>query len=279
MNPGTYQMPKKPKSRSRLRIAAGKVVYRLMRYAQWYLFRIPYARQRSDRELPFVVFGHETPLFRKLRNVDMRLQYNKVQNLRIASGKLNGILLKPGETFSYWRLIGKPGKAGGYLPGLVLQNGKLTEGAGGGLCQLSNLIYWMTLHTPLTIKERYRHSYDVFPDAERTQPFGSGATCVYNYRDLQIYNGTDTTFQLQVRLTDTHLTGQWRSGYKQVFSYEVYERNHCFKPFFTGGYLRCNELYRRKHTTDGTVAGDEFITSNEALMLYPPFLSNKSTSL
>ena len=45
---------------------------------------------------------------------------------------------------------------------------------GGGLCQLSNLIYWMTLHTPLTITERYRHSYDVFPDSNRTQPFGSG---------------------------------------------------------------------------------------------------------
>ena len=40
----------------------------------------------------------------------------------------------------------------------------------------------MTLHTPLQVTERYRHSYDVFPDADRKLPFGSGATCAYNYR-------------------------------------------------------------------------------------------------
>lgn len=44
----------------------------------------------------------------------------------------------------------------------------------------------MALHTPLTVTERHRHGYDVFPDAERTIPFGSGATCFYNYGDLMI---------------------------------------------------------------------------------------------
>ena len=69
---------------------------------------------------------------------------------------------------------------------MVLHYGSFQTGIGGGLCQLSNLIYWMTLHTPLTVTERYRHSFDVFPDSRRTQPFGSGATCSYNYLDLQI---------------------------------------------------------------------------------------------
>ena len=81
-------------------------------------------------------------------------------------------------------------KAGKCLTGgMVLHNGGFKPGVGGGLCQLSNLIYWMTLHTPLTVVERWRHSYDVFPDAERTQPFGSGATVAYNHIDLQIRNG------------------------------------------------------------------------------------------
>ena len=57
---------------------------------------------------------------------------------------------------------------------MVLFCEKYKMSLGGGLCQLSNLIYWMTLHTPLTITERYRHSYDVFPDSNRTQSFGSG---------------------------------------------------------------------------------------------------------
>ena len=62
----------------------------------------------------------------------------------------------------------------------------------------------MTLHTPLTVVERYRHSYDVFPDSGRTQPFGSGATCVYPYRDLMIRNDTQTTFRLHVTVGERY---------------------------------------------------------------------------
>ena len=141
----------------------------------------------------------------------MQLQYNKINNLKIATKQLNKIIIKPGETFSYWRLIGNPTKRKGYVDGMILHYGKVTTGIGGGLCQLSNLLYWMTLHTPLTVTERYRHSYDVFPDSNRTQPFGSGATCSYNYLDLQIKNETNNTYQLLVYLTDTHLVGEWRS--------------------------------------------------------------------
>ena len=61
---------------------------------------------------------------------------------------------------------------------MLLKNGTVQYGCGGGLCQLSNLIFWMTLHTPLEVKERHRHGYDVFPDSNRTQPFGSGAIVI-----------------------------------------------------------------------------------------------------
>lgn len=140
----------------------------------------------------------------------MRLQENKVINLTLACKKLNGIILKPGETFSFWRLVGKPTKMKGFLKGMVLKNGSFSAGVGGGLCQLSNLIYWMTLHTPLTVTERWRHSHDVFPDANRTQPFGSGATIVYNYIDLQIKNSTPYEYQLNLRVGEKYLEGEWR---------------------------------------------------------------------
>ena len=268
----------RPKQRSRYRVKIGKLFYTLLRYYYWYFGGKQFARERTDKEYLFCVFEHKTPLLRKLNNLDMWMQHNKVTNLRIAAKKLNGIVIRPGETFSYWRLIGKPLKSKGYMPGLVLNNGKLTAGIGGGLCQLSNLIYWMTLHTPLTVTERYRHSYDVFPDSERTQPFGSGATCVYNYRDLQIMNNTDMTFQLKIYLTDSHLVGEWKSDRAQAEWYEVYEKNHCIKPFFAGGYIRCNELYRNKYNQLCELIGDEFITGNEALMLYQPYLSEKCSS-
>jgi vancomycin resistance protein VanW len=71
---------------------------------------------------------------------------------------------------SYWKADEKKG----YVDGMVLFYGSFRKGIGGGLCQLSNLLYWITLHTPLKVTERHQHSYDVFPEANRTQPFGIG---------------------------------------------------------------------------------------------------------
>lgn len=53
-------------------------------------------------------FRHETVLLRQLKGVDMRWQYNKIANLRLAAERLNGIAVRPGETFSFWKLVGKP---------------------------------------------------------------------------------------------------------------------------------------------------------------------------
>ena len=109
----------------------------------------------------------------------------------LAAARLDGLTLKPGETLSFWRAVGRPTRRRGYVEGMILRNGRVASGVGGGLCQMTNLLYWMTLHTPLTVTERWRHGYDVFPDSNRTQPFGSGATCAYPHRDLMIRNDTD----------------------------------------------------------------------------------------
>ncbi len=185
----------KPKYRSGIRSHLGKLFYTYKRFLYWYLGEEKYSRVRESQCLDYLISTHRTPLYRKLRNVEMWIQQNKVDNLKIALRQLDGIVIKPGETFSYWKLVGKPTYSKGYKDGMVLYYGQFKAGVGGGLCQLSNMIYWMTLHTPLTIVERHRHSFDVFPDSNRTQPFGSGATCVYNYRDLRITNNTSETYQ------------------------------------------------------------------------------------
>jgi len=274
-----FKVYEKPRHRTKIRIFLGKKWYTLLRYAQWYLGGIKYARLFSDEKLDYIAFTHQTPLIRKLKGVELKLQYNKVVNLKIAAERLNGLVIKPGETFSYWRLIGKPTYRKGYLDGLVLNpDGTFGAGAGGGLCQLSNLIYWMTLHTPLTVIERYRHSYDVFPDDNRTQPFGSGATCVYNYKDLQIYNGTGMEFQLMVYLTNEFLVGEWRTRQPLPYRYEVYEKEHFITSTFWGGYIRNNTICRRVYDNDNQLLDDEFVTENHAVMMYHPLL-NSSGSL
>jgi vancomycin resistance protein VanW len=262
----------RPKVRSRLRIFLGKKYYTYRRYLDWYFGRKKYASTKDDNLLPYVYFSHKTPTLRKLKDVDMWYQYNKIINLNIALKRLNNIIIKPGETFSYWRMIGKPTKRKGYVEGMALFYGGYKAEVGGGLCQLSNLIYWMTLHTPLTVTERYRHSYDVFPDSNRTQPFGSGATCVYNYRDLQIYNGTDEAYQLHLTLSQEELAGEWRTEKEPCFKYEVYEKEHSISHEYWGGYIRHNVICRRCYDMDGQLLNDEFITENHALMMYQPFL-------
>lgn len=251
----------------------GTKAYRLKRYAEWMLDRKMYARTKGEDKLGHVWFKHQTPLMRQLKDVEMELQSNKVTNLKIAAQRVNRIVIKPGETFSYWRLIGNTTKRKGYVEGMVLHYGKVTVGVGGGLCQLSNLIYWMTLHTPLTVTERYRHSYDVFPDSKRNQPFGSGATCAYNYLDLQIKNETNETYQLIVYLTDLNLVGEWRSTAPATRKYEVYEKDHSFTREFWGGYVRHNSIYRKVFDLDGEQIEDEFITENHAITMYEPFLT------
>ncbi|MCC3375108.1 VanW family protein [Cohnella sp. REN36] len=269
----------KPLKRSPIRIYLGKKYYRMKRYASWYFGGKRYAKLRDpSKRLLHVAFAHRTVLLRKLRAVDMQLQINKAENLRIAVRRLDGVVLQPGETFSYWRLIGDTTKRKGYLDGMILFYGKVTTGVGGGLCQLSNLIYWMTLHTPLTVTERYRHSYDVFPDAGRTQPFGSGATCAYNYLDLQIKNETDQPYQLAVRVTDTHLEGEWRTMQAQDRRYEVYEKEHWVTQEYWGGYIRHNRIHRKVYDRAQATVDDEFVAENHAIMMYEPMLGAGSES-
>ena len=261
----------KPIKRSRMRLFLGKCYYSFKRHILWIFSRLKFAR-RSEGDFPFICFTHETPLLRKLKDVDMYLQHNKITNLKIAVPKINKVTLYPGEVFSFWKLIGKPTGRKGYLKGMVLKSGTFTAGTGGGLCQLSNLIYWMTIHTPLTVIERHRHSYDVFPDSNRTQPFGSGATCYYNYGDLMIRNDTDQVFQLDIEITDTHLKGAWISDRQMPYKYEVYEKEHIMQPEYWGGYTRHNLLYRRKYDLNGAIVDDEFVIENHAIMMYEPFL-------
>ncbi|UFJ40008.1 VanW family protein [Brevibacillus humidisoli] len=268
--------PKQTK-RSRIRLAVGKSVYTKLRYLRWLRWRKRFAREFADvQTFPVIVFEHRTPLLRRLKDVDMKLQYNKIINLRLASEKLNGLLLRPGQLFSYWRAIGRPTQAKGYAEGMVLEHGRYKAGIGGGLCQLSNLLYWMVLHTPLTVVERWRHSYDVFPDANRTQPFGSGATCFYNYIDLMFQNDTEWTWCLEIELDDTHLIGRWRADRPVPYRYEIVEKEHQFIPNPFGGYIRYNQIYRNVYEGERFVR-EELVTENQAIMMYEPLLGDAQT--
>ncbi len=264
---------KKPRRRSPLRAKCGMMYYSFRRKL-WWLTQLNHLRLKKSEPLPYPQASHKTPLLRKLRDVDMQYQYNKIVNLKIAVQKLDGLVLQPGETFSYWFLLGKPTYRKGYIDGMVLHNGTYSPGVGGGLCQLSNLIYWITLHAPLTVEERHRHGYDVFPDSNRTQPFGSGATCFYPHGDLMIRNDTDQPFQLHLRVGEKYLEGQWRAVFPPDRRYEVIEKEHRMQSEYWGGFSRHNEIWRRVYDRQtGEFLHEEFVVENHALLMYSPLLA------
>lgn len=116
------------------------------------------------------------------------------------------------------------------LSGRIISfNGKISTGIGGGLCQLGNLIYWIALHTPLTVTERWRHGFDVFPDVNRKIPFACDATLSYNYIDLQIKNETSEQFQINLWLDEKYLNGEIKSESEPEYKYEVFETDHLIK--------------------------------------------------
>ena len=264
-----------PVHRSWLRLRLGRFYYTSLRYLLWCSPKISWARERKGECLPVIQFSHSTPLIRNLKGDEMEWQKNKVINLKLAVERLNGIVLHPGETLSYWRLIGKPTARKGYREGMVLFLGRIGGDIGGGLCQLSNLIFWMTLHTPLTVVERYRHSHDVFPDSNRTQPFGSGATCAYPHRDLMIRNDTQQDFQLCLRVGETHLEGAWRSISEPKVCYRIVERDARINQAAWGGYIRHNALYRQIEDLNGSLLEEQFLFENDAIMMYSPLLPEK----
>ena len=267
-----YNNVEQPEYRSPLRKRAGKAYFIVKRWLKWQFGRQVFAKTNNAKVCDALVMQHRSFLLRPLKDVEMYLQHNKTENLRLAIANINGVVIQPNETFSLWRMVGNPTAAKGYKEGLVLENGKIGKGIGGGLCQLGNLLYWITLHSPLTITERWRHSYDVFPDINRSIPFGCGATLSYNYVDFQFENKTNLTFQLHLGLDDEYLNGLLCANENLPETYEIVETAHHFQAQNWGGYTRHNRIVKRIKNTKTKEITEEFVIENHAVVMYVPFL-------
>lgn len=224
----------------------------------------------NENNLEYRVKKHQSLLIRKLGDSDMYLQRNKIINLKIAASKISGIIIQPGETFSFCKLVGLPTEKKGYVMGMELSFGKARPGIGGGICQIANLLNWLVLHSPLTIVEKSQHSFDPFPDEGRVLPFGSGAAIFYNYVDYQFTNNTDKTFQIHIWFTESHIEGELRCNEEPAFSYHIFEKNHEFLKI-EDAFYRKNEIWRNvisKKT--GNIVSTELMVKNFARVTYTP---------
>ena len=203
-----------------------------------------FAKTINKKDFEYIWKGDTKILLRKLHGVDMELQKNKVKNLQIASKKIDGIIIKPGEEFSFWNLVGNATKRKGYVEGLVISNSQMKKGVGGGLCQMANMIHWLVLHTPLTVTELHHHSDALFPDSKRRVPFGTGTSISYKALDYRFKNTTEYPIQIRIWLDDTFLYGEIRSTVDLKDKYKIVEEDSYYAKEDDGKFYRNSKVYR-----------------------------------
>ena len=206
--------------------------------------RIAYKKDKNNYK--FILKGDAKLIMRKLHGVDMQLQKNKVKNLEIAGKKIDGIIIEPGEVFSFWNTIGKPSKSKGYLEGLTINTGKFGKNYGGGLCQLANLIHYLVLHTPLEVVEIHHHTDALFPDYKRRVPFGIGTSVAYKTIDYRFKNNLDVPVQIRVWQDDVMLYGEIRANKELEYKYKLIEEDSYYKKEDDGIFYRNSKVYRIK---------------------------------
>ena len=245
----------------------------LKRHIQDMLHKTQFAKKRTEDLLPIIVYRHNSLIRRRLGNVNMQLQENKATNLALAVKHIDGLVIHPGETFSVWKLIGRTTKQKGYKEGLTIAKGKPSQGIGGGMCQLSNLIHWLVLHSELTITEHHHHDgLDLFPDFGRQIPFGTGTSISYNYIDYRFRNDTQNTYQLHLWTNDEYLCGELRATLQQPHTFHIHAENEYFSRE-NGVVYRNGEVYRDIiDRVSGQRLESQLIRTNHARVMYdcPP---------
>lgn len=132
----------------------------------------------------------------------------KIHNLKQAATRVHNLVMLPGQIFSFWRVVGRPNKANGFQRGRSLLGGRLELDYGGGLCQLSGLLYQLSLQAGLDILERHAHSRDIYREEERYAPLGADATVAYGFKDFRIRNNTSAAICFRISVGPQNLIAQ-----------------------------------------------------------------------
>lgn len=253
---------------------------RLKRYPQWIAEAddvattklSPRERASASDDLPAfhqMVAMRQSPLRREGTSGDTLEQRGKEINVRRACELLDGIVIAPGQLFSYHHVVGRPSRLRGFVAGPEMHDAELVTGVGGGCCQVANMLYQLALLANFDIVERHRHGLDLYPDDHRTVPFGCGATVFYNQLDLRFRNTHTAPICLEFIVHHGVVYGRVLcSEDNNMARVEVYEKNHAFfEAPRIDAIIRKNEIWRRTIHTDGRVE-ERRASSNRARINY-----------
>ncbi len=242
----------------------------LKRHVKNLLGKERYASRREKERLPVVVFSTGGNMIKRGPGIDERLQQNKADNIRLACSKIDGLVLEPGETFSFWRQVGKTSKRNGFSEGRVLINGRLVAGVGGGLCNLANTLNLLALHSPLTITEMHHHSDALAPDpGNKHVPYSAGTSVNYNFIDLRFRNDTDRPIQICTWCEGDNLNAALCTTEEFPYAYRLTEENHHFHQEDDGRFFRNSLIYRETiDKATGQVVNRELNWKNHSEVMF-----------
>ena len=129
----------------------------------------------------------------------------RVHNLSLAASRINGVLIKPGETFSFNNTIGEISNNTGYQQAYIISGGRTILGDGGGVCQTSTTFFRAALNTGLPITERHDHAYRVSYYEQDSKP-GLDATIFVPNIDLKVKNNTPAHILIQTKVDKANMT-------------------------------------------------------------------------
>ena len=234
-----------------------------------------FSKIRKESLLPNLVSSHSIKLIKRGPGIDINLQKGKATNIQIAAQTLNHIIIKPGEEFSFWSLVGNTTKRKGYQEGRVIFNEEVVPGIGGGLCNLANLLHLLIVHSPMEITEFHAHSDALDPDKGERKPFANGTSVQYNNQDYRFKNNTDQVMQLRTWVDNEILFGELRSESQFPFTFQIIEEDHHFKKE-GDHYYRNSMIYREKlDRKTEEILGKELILKNHSMVMYDPNLIPK----
>ena len=238
-------------------------------YARMFLDKNRYAT-RKQRLFPYVLYEDSSLLINRNTGADIQYQSNKVHNLRLAAATCSQIVLFPGEVFSLWWLARKADRREKYKDGLCVHNGNLVAVYGGGLCQLSNQLFWLFLHTPLTILERHTHQVKEFPNPDPKDPLGVDATILEGWLDLKARNDTRQPLQIELGFTEDRFWGRIRTQAPPKFRYAV-ENDNLQYYHESGVWKECVDVVRVKlDARTGQPISREILYTNLCTLGYTP---------
>ncbi len=126
---------------------------------------------------------------------------NRIHNIQVATQRYDGLVIMPGEEFSFNQYLGEVDATNGYLPELVIKDNVTTPEYGGGICQVSTTVFRAAMQAGLEITSRQNHSY---PVAYYGTP-GYDATIYNPAPDFKFKNDTGSPIQLKTSILGTRL--------------------------------------------------------------------------